>query len=541
MFANNNNTDTEFQFSFNNPFIIALWGDSFLQNFILKSFEYQYRKDILPNIDENRFNVLYSKKDSRPNFPINIILSAYWFCSFYGISEAAFCDRVVTDIKLRYALGLEGVIEETPLCERTMQRFRKRCVAYEEETGIDLLHEAVIDISKIMKENMGIDGRNQRQDSMMIEAHIKKLSRLGLLYTCNQNMVKELSKNGETVDESLQHYLKAGDRNEVSYHSDLSNGEKIAVVLKESRTILDIVGENYAKSQNYKNLTRVLREQCNVDEDGNYTLKEKGDPSLNAYIMQSPVDPDATFRSKAGKQHRGYVADMVEEVGENGGIITDYSVEQNTHSDIDFEKESLEKAEAFPEDAPAKRTVDGAYYSDETAKMAAEKNINLEPTNMTGKDTQDIHADFEFSDDEKEVKKCPEGNKPEAASYDETSGQCTAQFSPGTCAGCKHKDECKAKCTKNSDKVKTSAKSKRRAEKQRSRSTEEFKNNSHFRNGVESRPSLMRRYGKVDELPAHGLHRVRFFFGNRIAGRNLRTYAAFCSQRDKSAQNQEAA
>ena len=79
MFVSNNNTDTELQFSFSNPFHVALSGDGFLQEYIMKSFEYQYRKDILPNIDESRFDVLYSKKDSRPNFPINIMLSAYWF------------------------------------------------------------------------------------------------------------------------------------------------------------------------------------------------------------------------------------------------------------------------------------------------------------------------------------------------------------------------------------------------------------------------------------------------------------------------------
>ena len=162
-------------------------------------------------------------------------------------------------------------------------------------------------------------------------------------------------------------------------------------------------------------------------------------------------------------------------------------------------------------------------------------------TNLTGKDTQDIYADFVFSDDGREVMQCPEGNKPESTSYDETSGQCSAQFQAGTCANCKHKEECKAKCAKDSDKVRTSAKSKNRAEKQRSRGTEEFKENSHFRNGVESRPSLMRRYGRADELPVHGLNRIRFFFGNRIAGRNLRTYAVYCSQRDKCAQKQEAA
>ena len=127
-----------------------------------------------------------------------------------------------------------------------MQRFRTRCVSYEEETGTDLLHEAVVQISKVMKEAMGIDGRSQRQDPMMIEAHIKKLSRLGLLYTCNQRMVKELHDSGAAIDESMRHYLKAGDRNEASYHSDLSNGEKIAAVLKESKRIMGIAGDSHA-------------------------------------------------------------------------------------------------------------------------------------------------------------------------------------------------------------------------------------------------------------------------------------------------------
>ena len=530
MFSENTKIGTEFQMDFTNPFLVALNSTEYLGNYILNSFEFQYREQILPYINEMPFEVLFSKTYSRPNYPINVILSAFWFASYYGISEGAFCDRVQSDIKLRFALALETHVDESPLSERTMQRFRARCVAYEEETGIDLLHDAVVQISKVMKEKMGIDGRNQRQDSMMIEANIKKLSRLGLLYTCNQNMIREISKAKDTIPETLQHYLKAGDRNEISYHSDLSNGEKIAIVLKESKEILKLVGTRYTDSQNYKNLLRVLKEQCNVDEDGNYTLKAKGDPSLNSYIMQSPVDPDATFRSKAGKAHRGYVADMVEEVGENGGIITDYAVEKNVHSDMDFEKESLEKADTFPEDAPATRAVDGAYYSEETAKKAAEKNINLNPTNLTGKDTEDVHADFEFSEDGKKVVLCPEGNAPNATNYNETTGTCIAVFDPGTCENCVHKEECRAKCNGKSNRVTTSTRKKDRAQKQRERGSEKARENSHFRNGVESRPSLMRRFGRVDEMQAHGLHRVRFFFGNRIAGRNLRMFASFCMQ-----------
>jgi len=50
-------------------------------------------------------------------------------------------------------------------------------------------------------------------------------------------------------------------------------------------------------------------------------------------MLQNPSDPDATFRSKAGEEHRGYVANLEESVGENGSVITDYQFEQNIYSD----------------------------------------------------------------------------------------------------------------------------------------------------------------------------------------------------------------
>lgn len=54
---------------------------------------------------------------------------------------------------------------------------------------------------------------------------------------------------------------------------------------------------------------------------------------MNAEILQNPADPDATFREKARKQNRGYVANVTEISGENGSIVTDYQYEKNTYSD----------------------------------------------------------------------------------------------------------------------------------------------------------------------------------------------------------------
>ena len=61
-------------------------------------------------------------------------------------------------------------------------------------------------------------------------------------------------------------------------------------------------------------LVRVFSEQA-VREDGSIRLKTKED-GMGSDIIQNPADPDATYREKAGKQHRGY-ADK-----ENNGFRT---------------------------------------------------------------------------------------------------------------------------------------------------------------------------------------------------------------------------
>lgn len=82
---------------------------------------------------------------------------------------------------------------------------------------------------------------------------------------------------------------------------------------------------------------------------------------MNSSILQNPADPEATYREKAGKQYRGYAANVTESVGEDKSIITDYQFDSNTHSDSDFLKEHLESVERTPERNTL--VTDGAYSS----------------------------------------------------------------------------------------------------------------------------------------------------------------------------------
>ncbi len=56
---------------------------------------------------------------------------------------------------------------------------------------------------------------------------------------------------------------------------------------------------------------------------------------MDASCLQNPSDPDATYRKKAGKEHRGYSANITETVDENGSLVTDYQYDVNTRSDVD--------------------------------------------------------------------------------------------------------------------------------------------------------------------------------------------------------------
>ena len=130
----------------------------------------------------------------------------------------------------------------------------------------------------------------------------------------------------------------------------------------------------------YQLLVRAFSKQV-VREDDALRLKTKEDGSMNSSMLQNPSDPEATYREKAGKQHRGYVANVTESVGEDKSIITDYQFDANTHSDSDFLKEHMESVER----TPGRNTLvtDGAYSSEANRQLADDKNIDLVTTVQT--------------------------------------------------------------------------------------------------------------------------------------------------------------
>ena len=285
------------------------------QQMLEKSWAQTFSDHIFTRINEHIFAPLYSEKtNSRPNAPINVVVGALILKDFSGFNDEEITEACEFDFRYQYALHTTS-FEDQPVSERTLSRFRSRLAAYELTTGEDLLHQCFVDKAESMREYMEISPSIKRMDSMMIESNIRKMGRLELLYTCLSNLVKELHRDGKVeLLEGLEHYADPNDRNRVVYHDqDTPQAERLQKVINDASALLPKCADEYADTEEYQLLERAIREQTKKDDNGQNIPKGKGD-EMDSSTLQNPSDPDATYRMKAGKKHRGYSANITETV-----------------------------------------------------------------------------------------------------------------------------------------------------------------------------------------------------------------------------------
>ena len=494
-----------------------------------------FSEDVFPTIDEDRFSVLYSDKASRPNTPVNVIIGALVLKELFNLSDDEVVEDILLDPRFQYALHTSSFLEQ-PISDKTLTRFRQRCYDYEQLHGVDLYHDCVTDLGKKTAKLMGIDGRIRRMDSLMVEANIRKLSRMELIYRCISKLVVFLHKTAhDDLLEGLEHYYDPDDFNRVIYHSrSTETDDRMITLLADADILQERCGDKFQDNTEYQLLVRCLSEQTIVEE-GTRHLRTKEDGQMGSGILQNPSDPDATYREKAGKHHRGYVANVEESVGENGSVITDYQFHTNNVSDSVMLKEKIDSMEQQEEQVTI--ITDGAYAGEDNTRMAADKNIQLITTDLPGKDVPAIVGKFELNEEETRVLKCPAGYEPLSSSFIRQTGTCTASFDRDKCANCPYQKECKAKIFKRVAKVRVTGKQVRRASLQEKMKEEEYKLYARLRNGVETIPSLLKNVYNVNRMAVRGKVKCKFCFGSKISALNFKKLLGFRRGTGKYAQN----
>lgn len=508
-------------------------------NFLNKSWAKVFAENIFPAIDEDDFACLYSDSYSRPNTPVNVIIGALILKEVLGITDDELVQALMFDIRYQYALHTTS-FDEQPLSDRTLSRFRARCLAYETETGIDLIHQCVVKLSKEISDFMKISPGMQRMDSLMVAAHIRNLSLLELFYTCVSNLAKIMEQRNIPIPQMQKHYIMKDDYNAFIYHKkELDITERTLLVMKDGEQLLALCNGGLDDTSEYQLLIRLLKEQTVYDDHGNRRLRKKEEFENPSKNLMNPSDPEATFRSKAGKKHIGYVGNITETVDSKKSIVTDYAYEQNTYSNSQFLKDYL-----CEQPVASKKIIlvtDGAYYGEGNHLLAKKHGHELVTTNFTGRKPEEIFADFIFSEDQKALVECVNHVKPTYTHYDERNERSIAHYKKTDCMECPYKEQCRPRFTKNYAFKEVSYKTASRAKYLRYMGTKEFKKYGNFRNGVEAIPSLLRRKYHVDTMPVRGKKQTRLYFGFKIAALNFQKLLEYNSSQNKCAQKDKAA
>lgn len=354
----------------------------------------------------------------------------------------------------------------------------------------------------------------------MISASCKELSRLELFYRCVKQMVYTVSKKKpESVLESMKCYLKEGHENEVIYRS---RPEEIEGRMKEltkngEQLLKQFEKDVLCETEAYGLLKRMMEEQTQQTEGERQLLSPK---EIKPESLQNPTDPDAAYRTKHGKTCIGYVGNLREECNESDSIVTQYDVKKATYSDPQFTKDLLETLGV--QETERELLVDGAYYSDESAKQAKEQRIHMIPSGIVGRAPKGDYSAFEIEERDQEVIQCPQGNKPIHQKY--SKGIYKAYFEKEVCEKCSLREKCPIKEQKRRYMLKVSETQYHTSKVRKEMKTSEYRKRAMKRAGIEGLPSALRRKYQIDRLPVRGLVRVKTWFGLAVEAINIFRY-----------------
>ena len=351
----------------------------------------QFYELVTSNIDEDKFKPLFKSGNmGRGNASISQLVAIMIMKEGNRRSDEQMFEAVDFDLLVRKALGLVNLSDQAPSLD-TYYLLRRRMVAYEEETGINLMGCCFKDVTKAQAMKFHVEGKSVRMDSKLIGSNIARYPRYRIILTTLQKWAKVgLDSLNPSLRKKVEPYCKE-DAQKTEYRS---TSEEIQQRIKALGAVIYKVLKRIKASDGLL-LKRVFDEQYEVSH-GKVSLRDK--KLVSADSVQNPNDPDAAYRTKGDQKVKGYSVNATETNDEEGGLslITDVEVRPATAADKDFLQQGVEGSMEVTGNLPEHINADGAYQSDGNREFAADNLIDFVTSGLQGKPSR---YDLTLADD----------------------------------------------------------------------------------------------------------------------------------------------
>jgi hypothetical protein len=388
-------------------------------------------------IDETLFSCLYSEKGSRPNAPINTMVAALILKHQFGWTFEELFQHIDFDLLTRAALGLR-TLSTTPFAPSTLFDFQRRLFEHELVTGENLFETIFDRLTSTQLTQLKLKTSIQRTDSVLLASNIRDYSRLQLLIEVLLRLHRILSDPDKVVvKDLLAPYLSQ------SASKYLYRLERPALPdeLRRLGTIYHTLYQHcqaaYGNTDMFAIFQRVYTEHFTVVDNSMTVIPGN---ELSGTILQSPDDPDATYRTKRGESSTGFVLNAVETTHPDNpvNLIVDVTVEPNTTDDSVILNGRLDALVRKTPELDELHT-DGGYGSEANDRALQAAGIAHIQTAVKGrKATVDIT--ITPTDDTTYQVACPF----QTVASQPTRTRLKACFDVAVCAGCDRADRCPA-------------------------------------------------------------------------------------------------
>ena len=396
---------------------------------------------IFCNIKEEDFACLYSEIDSRPNVPVNCLVSAILLQHRHKLTYEKLFDSIKFNLLTKTALGLQ-TLEEVPFSEASLFNFQNKLNTYFIETGINLLERVFDNLTEKQLKELKIRTDIQRTDSFQAASNIRRYSRLQLLVEMLIRIYRVISQEDQRQYEELFSAYVKKTSGQFIYRLDTdaipSELEKVGKVYKE---INDTLKPKYKSADGgvdiFKTFERVYLEHFTEVEE---KIIIKSSEELTSSCIQSPDDIDTTYRKKNNKQFYGQTVNIVETCNPENPInlVTDISVHANN---IDDSKELNERIDIVKEKTPdiSELHFDGAYGSEDNDVKFDKHSVTPIQTAIRGIQSSGVEINIEQISEDKYLVSCPK----QTVEPEFTRKRFKAEFDLGICSSCSLASECK--------------------------------------------------------------------------------------------------
>lgn len=405
---------------------------------VKQSKEYYFYKLIFSQIDEHIFKVLYSEKKSRPNAPINVLVSALILMNHNNWTYEQLFKEINFNILVKIALGLDSIGEQ-PFSPATIFNFQNRLNDHYVKTGENLLEQVFDRLTEAQLKRLKIKTDIQRTDSFAAVSNIRNYSRIQLLVEVILRIWRVLSdEDQKRFSERFKDYVGKSSGQYI-YSLKRRDFPKVLETLGELYYWIDTnLKPFYSEKEIFKIFERVYSEHFTVVKE---KIEVKPNEELNSAILQSPDDLDAAYRKKNGKVIKGQTINVVETANPENklNLITDIAVSPANKEDSVVLNERLEAIKEKTGDLEELH-FDGAYGSESNDRKMEELGITGIQTGVRGASSE-VEIVIEKENEDQYQVSCPY----QTVYSKKARKRYKAEFDLRICSNCELKDKCPAR------------------------------------------------------------------------------------------------